>query len=161
MKLLQCYGISLMSLNRNSTKIKTPHPCYDPAYQRPFQQTLHTPCARLGRNPGMTSCCDKTQGCSIFCSLTQMKQSVCNNLLVKTASHRNQSINLLHKSIYWLYMTQVPAGSHQPTNSSMEIIKTPQRYPNIQKPLHILTILTAKLNLALMIIKGHGRGSSY
>ena len=86
-----------------------------------------------GRNPGMTSCCDKTQGCSIFCSLTQMKQSVCNNLSLKTASHRNQSTNLLHKSIYWLYMTQVPAGSHQPRNSSMEIIKDASKIPQYSK----------------------------
>ena len=34
----------------------------------------------------------------------------------------------------------------------MEIIKTPQRHPNIRKPSGILTIHKAKLNLALKMI---------
>ena len=46
-------------------------------------------------------------------------------------------------------MTQVPTGSYLRTYFSMEIIKTSQRHPCIQKPLYILTIPTSKINLAL------------
>ena len=42
-KLLQCYGIFLISLNLICTKVKnTPQPCDDPAHQRKLQEILHT-----------------------------------------------------------------------------------------------------------------------
>lgn len=54
------------------------------------------------QNTGINFFYAKTQDCSILHSPTnKVPYSVWNNLLVKTASHRNQSINLLHKSIYW------------------------------------------------------------
>ena len=73
-KLLQCYGIFLTSLNLTCTKVKnTPQPCHDPPHKRTLQETLHIPSAKWGRDPGITSPYAKTQGCSIFATPTQMK----------------------------------------------------------------------------------------
>ena len=45
-KMLQCYGIFLTSLNLTCTKEKdTPQPCDDPAHQRTLYETLHIPSA--------------------------------------------------------------------------------------------------------------------
>ena len=55
-KLLQYYGIFLKLLNLSYIKVKdTPQPCDDTAHQTPFQETLHTPCARWSRDPEITS----------------------------------------------------------------------------------------------------------
>ena len=50
-------------------------------------------------------------------------------------------------------MTRVPMGSYSRTYFSIEVIKTPQRHPNIRKPFYILTIPKVKLNLALKMIR--------
>ena len=90
----------------------------------------------------------------IFHSHTnEVSWSVQNNLSVKTASHRNHYIDLLRKSIYGSYMTWVPIGSYSRTYFSIEVIKTPQRHPNIRKAFYILTIPKVKLNLALKMIR--------
>ena len=46
-------------------------------------------------------------------------------------------------------MTRAPTGSYLRIYFSMEVIKIPQRHPNLRKPLDILTIPKAKLNSAL------------
>ena len=46
-------------------------------------------------------------------------------------------------------MTGVSTGSHLRTYFSMEIMRTSQMHPNIQKPLCILAIPKSKINLAL------------
>ena len=113
-KLLQCYRIFLRSLSITCTKVKnTPQPCDDPTHQRPFQETLHTPSARWGRDPGITSPYAKTQDQYIIHShINEVLQSVRSKLLVKTASRRNQSFDLLHKLIYWYLHNISPTGGH-------------------------------------------------
>ena len=79
----------------------------------------------------------KTQDQYIFYPYTnEVSQYVRNDLLVKTVSPSNQSIDLHHKSIYWFPHDGSPTGSHFRTYFSMEIIKTPQRHSNIRKPLY-------------------------
>ena len=61
-KLLQCYGIFLTSLNLICTKVRnTPQPCDDTAHQRTLQETPHIPSMRWARDPGITSPYAKTQ----------------------------------------------------------------------------------------------------
>ena len=56
-KLLQCYGMFLTSLSLTYAKVKISptQPRDDPAHQRPFQETLHSPSMRWDRDPGITS----------------------------------------------------------------------------------------------------------
>ena len=128
-KLLEWYGIFLTPPNLTCRKVKnTPQPCDDPAHQRLFQGTLHI--ARI-------------QDCSIFSSHINEVSTA-----IKTASRRNQSIDLLHKSIYWFLHDTSPhlfANILQYGNSK----GTPKT------PLYILTIPKTKLNLALKMIRTH------
>ena len=72
-KLLQCYGIYLTSLNLTCTKVKnTPQSCDDSAHQRTLQETLHTTSAGWGKDRGITSLYAKTQDCIIFFDPTLM-----------------------------------------------------------------------------------------
>ena len=58
-----------------------------------------------------------------------------------------------HKSPPEIIREHAPTRSHWQTYFSIEIITTPQKYVIISKPLYILTIAKAKLNLALKMIK--------
>ena len=101
LKLLQCYGIFLTSLNLTCTKMKnTSQPCDNSAHQRMLQETFHTLTARWGRDPGISFPYAKTQD-NIFHSHTTDVSLSWNNLLVKIVSRRDQFIDLFHKSIYW------------------------------------------------------------
>ena len=69
----------------------------------------------MGRNPGITSPYAKTQDYIIFRTPTQMKYHiVCSeHPLDKIVSHRNQSINLLHKQFTGSHMARVSIGNNK------------------------------------------------
>ena len=147
-KLLHCYGTFLTSINLTCTEVKTNSNPAMTQQIRPFHETLHTPCVRWGRNPGITSHYAKNIPTQIkYPSLFWMA------FLLKPHHAGTKSLICFPNQFSGSYMTQVPTGILLQTYFSMEIIKTPQRHPNIQKLLYFLTIPKAKLNLALKMIR--------
>ena len=79
-------------------------------------------------------------------------KSVWNNLRVKTTSHRNQSIDLLCKLIYWFLYD---ASLHWKLLLNILLSygsKAPQRHPNIWKPLFVLIIPKVKFVGVFLIL---------
>ena len=66
-KLLQRYGIFLMSRNLTCTRMKkTPQSGSDSAHQRALQKPSTPHSVKCGRDPGITSTYAKTQDCSVL-----------------------------------------------------------------------------------------------
>ena len=109
LKLSHCYGIFLTSLNLIRTKPRNPtQPCDDLAHPRTLQETLHTPSERWDRDPGITSCYAKSQVCSIFSAPRQIKYHSLFGITFQQKSRWYQSIDLFHKSVYWVLYDTSP-----------------------------------------------------
>ena len=132
-----------------SLSIFLPLLCDDLAHQIPFQEALHTPSASgtgtLASPPLMLK-----HQTAVYFPPPHKWIIPCSEI----PHHAGTSSSICFRNQFAVsQMSQVTTGSYLRTYVTMEIIKTPQRHSNIWKPLYILIIHKARLNLALKMIR--------
>ena len=149
-KLLQCYGIFLTSLNRNCTKVKI-H----------LNSVMTEHIKDRSRKPSTLQVRDRVVTLASPSLMLKHRTVVyfpvpCKwNIIFFREPRRTGTSPLICFTNQFtdFYITQISTVSHLQTCSSMKIIKAPQRESNIWNTPGILTTLKTKLNLAFNIIR--------